>query len=186
MGTTIKHTTLAGLALVIGGCAHTVTGPTPRPPTTTSVQTPGPEAAPRAQPPVTPVNDRHPSQDVNDDEDESQYATLRISNEVVAKCPPLSSVKPPSGHEKEEWLYLLKAVADCLNDGPMQGRKIVIRGGHGPEDVVTFVLGRLGVDPDRIVRGAPVAAGSRSPECRLELAPEAAGAPGHVLSREPP
>ncbi len=132
--------------------------------TATAAQEPAP-ATPAAPTISSPHRDAAPAPS---ESQESRYATLRIAPEVVSHCPELRTMRVPVGEESDTWLYTLKTMAECMTTGKMRHERVALGGGEDPQQVVAYVLTRLGVDQGRIEHLE--AADAQKLECRIALA----------------
>jgi len=85
---------------------------------------------------------------------------LTVSKEVVNACPNLRKVAEQARSADPEgvWVAILGGVSDCMNEGPLKGRHILVAGDVEHRDVVRMVLFAKGAPMDRVVVRAPTPA----------------------------
>jgi hypothetical protein len=100
---------------------------------------------------------------------DDRTATLVVSADIVNACPLLERIRdaPAVDAPKNEWLFILVALADCMNGGDLRGRMIVLRGLPEARDVVASLLEERGVEPGRVASDMRP---SRAGDERLEIA----------------
>jgi hypothetical protein len=75
-------------------------------------------------------------------------------------------VSTPKGEEQDAWLYGLRALVDCMRRGSLREATVTLAGDADAQDVVVFVLGKLGIGEARVSRTSTL---SSRLECRVDL-----------------
>jgi hypothetical protein len=162
---------LLGLGLAVGlfaatGCARHRGATTNVSPQATAATPPPVREAPRAQ-------------SLEDDADlEEEAGLLVVSGDIVQRCETMQVVRahaPMLEGEAPVWLFVLKSLADCMTEGDLRGKQVIVRGEETPRTVVRYVLARLGVDARRVREAEPVSdpgciAGPCAEARRVEIA----------------
>jgi hypothetical protein len=83
--------------------------------------------------------------------DEEPVGVLIVSAEVVQRCQSMQALKQSANPEDEHlWVAVLQALADCMSGGGLRGERVILTGPQHPGNVVRWVLGKMGVDTERI------------------------------------
>ena len=139
---------LVPLSLVVG-CSHEDAQP---PATSVAASHPAPAPVPQraAAPAAVPAKAK----------DDSDEGVLTVSKDVVVACPNLRHVAEQARSVDPEgvWVAILAGVSECMNDGGLKGRHILVAGDVEHRDVVRLVLFAKGAPMDRVIVRAPSAA----------------------------
>jgi hypothetical protein len=74
-----------------------------------------------------------------------------VSAEIVQRCQSMQALKQSSSPEDEHlWVAVLQALAECMKGGGLRGERVILTGPQHPGHVVRWVLGKLGIDGERI------------------------------------
>ncbi len=124
----------ASMYAALAGCNHTP----PPPPSTPQ--------APQATPPPEPELELHRAASA------SPTGVLVVAGEIVRSCPGLANMKehPPAADDDSAWLAILQRLADCLDEGDLQGDHVIVAGGAHAVGMVRYVLAKMGVDRNRV------------------------------------
>ena len=87
---------------------------------------------------------------------DAHTTTLVVKKEIVRSCSALTKLHdgvttvPPDA----VWIAILDGLADCMQNGDLRGRSVLLRGAPPARALVAYVLTARGVAPARLAVGA--------------------------------